>query len=200
MPAIYIDSMEDFHRARAATTPVYIVSKTHGKILVPCANTLLVRVDLIIANRWNPNSVSDDKMQLLRESIASNGFCFPVVAIWDDDRQCFVIIDGFHRYTIGGPSWLDFDYIPLVVLQHDMTKRMVATMQFNRARGTHAVDLDADVIRALIEQGLSDEQVAEKLGMEVDAVYRYKQITGVAELFKNADYSMAWTIEDDGQT
>jgi len=192
----FIETIEDFHRSRAAMEPVFITSKSRGPVLVPCCSTLLVRTDLIAANSYNPNFVPGDKMSLLMESILSNGFCFPVVAIWDEDQAKFVIIDGFHRTTIGGPEWLDFDYIPVVVLDHDISKRMAATVQFNKARGVHQVDLDAEVIRALIEQGLSEPEIAQRLGMDLEAVHRYKQVTGIAELFAAAEYSMSWEIEE----
>lgn len=192
-----IDTAEDYCRIRQLLEPVYLHSKEHGRVLVPCANTVLVRRDLVVANAYNPNAVSPDKMELLRQSILDNGFCFPVVAIWDPEAGRAVIIDGFHRTTIGGADWLDFDYIPVVFLEHDITRRMAATMQFNRARGVHAVDLDADVIRSLVEQGMADEEIAVKLGMEVDAVHRYKQVTGVAALFAKSDYSMAWEMTED---
>lgn len=194
MAAIYINTAEDFAAARTALVPVYITSKTRGKVLVPCANTLLVRTSLVVGNKYNPNHVPEGKLALLLESILDNGFCFPVVAIWDDETGCFVIIDGFHRRLIGGDEWLDFDYIPLVVLNHDITHRMTATVQFNKARGTHEIDRDADVIRALIEQGMSEEEIAVKLGIDLDTIHRYKQLTGIADLFKNADYSMSWTV------
>lgn len=119
------------------------------------------------------------------------------MTIWDDEMEKFVIIDGFHRTTIGGPDWLDFDYLPVVVLPHDISRRMAATVQFNKARGVHQVDLDADVVRALIEQGMPEDEVASKLGMDLEAVHRYKQITGVAELFANVDYSMSWEIVEE---
>lgn len=194
----HIDKIEDFHAARLAMEPIYITSRTHGRVLVPCANTILVRPALVVANAWNPNSVSPDKMALLQQSILDNGFCFPVVAIWDEESGKFIIIDGFHRTTIGGPEWLDFDYIPVAVLAHDVSKRLAATWQFNKARGVHQVDLDAELIRKLVEQDLSDEQIAERLGVDLDTVYRYKQVTGVAELFKNATWSGAWERVDDG--
>lgn len=194
MTVPHIQTMDDFLQARSEIVPVFIHSKTHGDVLVPCCNTLLVKSELIAANAYNPNHVSDDKMNLLMQSILDNGFCFPVVAIWDDDQRLFVIVDGFHRTVIGGKDWLDFDYIPVVVLTHDITKRMAATVQFNKARGVHQVDLDAEVVRALIEQGVSEPDIAMRLGMDLEAVHRYKQITGVAELFRNAEYSMAWEI------
>jgi ParB-like chromosome segregation protein Spo0J len=167
---------------------------------VPCANTLLVRTSLVVANAYNPNSVPPDKMDLLRRSILDNGFCFPVVVIWDADSGTFVVIDGFHRRTIGGPEWLDFDYVPVVVLDHDITQRMAATLQFNKARGFHQVDLDAEVIRALLEQGSTEEEVAEKIGLDLDTVHRYKQLTGIASLFATTPHSQAWEmVETDGE-
>lgn len=192
-----IDTIEQFQAARQQVEPAYITSKSHGRIPVPCGNVLLVARELIQANQYNPNAVSDDKMQLLKQSILDNGFCFPIVTIWDDDQECFVIIDGFHRDQMGDPDWLDLDYIPLVVLQHDITRRMTATIQFNKARGVHQVDLDADVIRALIEQGQSEDEISQHLGIDLETIHRYKQLTGIADLFKNADYSRAWEMVDD---
>lgn len=200
MTVRYIDTMHDWQRASEEMEPVYIRSKTTGaRVEVPCTNTLMVSTALVVANTYNPNSVSGDKMDLLRQSILDNGFCFPVVAIWDEDTERFVVIDGFHRRTIGGPDWLDFDYIPLVVLRHDIRRRMIATVQFNKARGVHQVDLDAEVIRSLSEQSMTDEEIAAHLGIDLETVHRYKQVTGVAELFKNAQYSMSWEMveEDD---
>lgn len=197
MPAVYIETMQQLLAWRVKAEPVYIESKAHGRVLVPCANTLLVRPALIVANGWNPNSVPDDKMQLLRTSILDNGFCFPVVAIWDEEAERFVVIDGFHRTLIGGADWLDFDFIPLVVLDHKIAQRMTATIQFNKARGVHQVDLDAEVIRALIGQGLSEDEIATKLCIDLDTVHRYKQLTGIAELFKGAQYSLAWEMVED---
>lgn len=192
-----IDSMEDFLAVKESMAQVYVTSKTKGQVLVPCVNTMLVKSELVVANTYNPNHVSDDKMQLLMQSILDNGFCFPIVAIWDGDQEKFVIVDGFHRRSISSDEYLDLDYVPVVVLQHDITKRMAATVQFNKARGVHAVDLDADVVRALIEQGLSEEDVATRLGMDVDAVHRYKQMTGVAALFAKANWSMAWEMVEE---
>jgi len=196
---IRIDTKEQFREMRKELTTEYVVSKTHGKIPVPCCNTILVKTSLVVANLYNPNFVSDDKMELLKRSILDNGFCFPVVAIWDDDQQLFVVIDGFHRRIIGGSEWLDFDYIPIAVLNHNITKRMAATVQFNKARGVHQVDLDADVVRAMIEQGLSEDEISQRLGIDLETVHRYKQITGVAELFKNVEYSRSWEMVEDGR-
>jgi hypothetical protein len=168
------------------------------EILFPCLNTILVPRENVIANTYNPNHVSPDKMNLLKQSILDNGFCFPIATIWDKDIEKHVIIDGFHRRLICEPEWLDIPVCPIVVLPHDIAQRMIATIQFNKARGVHQVDLDAEVIRKLLEQGLSEEEVSEKLGIEIEAVHRYKQLTGIASLFAKAQYSTAWEMVSDG--
>ena len=190
----HIDTIEQFHAIKDRLQPVFINSKKHGRIEVPCVNTILVSTALIVANNYNPNYVPKDKMELLKQSILDNGFCFPVVTIWDEEQERFSIIDGFHRTTIGGVNWLDCDYIPLVFLKHSIAQRMAATVQFNKARGVHQVDLDAEVIRGLLEQGLTEEEVSIHLGIDLETIHRYKQLTGIAELFKNASYSASWEM------
>lgn len=34
--------------------------------------------------------------------------------------------------------------------------------------------------------------IAKDLGMELDEVLRLKQVTGIAEIFKNQEYSRSW--------
>jgi hypothetical protein len=192
----YINTIEDYYSYKKETVPIYIKSKKHGKIEVPCVNTILVNTSLIKGNIYNPNHVPKDKLLLLKQSIIDNGFCFPIVAIFDEEQNLFIIIDGFHRHLISSNKWLDFDYIPLVTLKHNITKRMIATTQFNKARGVHQVDLDAEIIQKLCQQGLSDEDISIHLGIDIDTVYRYKQLTGIADLFKNVEYSLSWNMED----
>lgn len=191
---MFIDTVEQYLAYRETAEPVYIPARRKQNILIPCANTLLVRRVLVIANTYNPNHVSDDKIELLYQSIMDNGFAFPVVVIWDDEQQLFVVVDGFHRYLVTGSTWLDMSHVPVAVLAHDARQRMVATWQFNKARGAHEVDLDADLIRALIQQGMAEDEIAKHLGIDLDTVHRYKQITGIAELFKGAQYSMSWGV------
>ena len=192
-----LDTPEQLRAWRDQTKPITITSRTHGPLPVPAMQTILVRAELVVENLYNPNSVSPDKMELLAQSVRDNGFCFPIVTVWDPEQDLLVVIDGAHRRLVLGPAWLDCDYIPVVVLPHDMQRRLAATWQFNKARGVHQVDLDAELIRRLIQQGVSEEEVAERLGVDLDTVHRYKQVTGVAELFRNADWSGAWEMVDD---
>lgn len=191
---MWIETIEDY--LKLTTPPVIVAGKRKQKILIPCVSTLLVARELVQANTYNPNSVADEKMELLRQSVVDNGFAFPIVTIYDEAQRVFVVVDGFHRYVISGPDWLGMSHVPIVVLQHGITQRMAATWQFNKARGVHQVDLDADLIRALLQQGLTEDEVSLRLGIDLDTVLRYKQLTGIAELFKGAQYSMAWSMEE----
>ena len=155
----------------------------------------MVDIDQVQANNYNPNSVASNNMTLLEESILSNGFCFAVVTIWDPDLEKYIIIDGFHRYLIF-KDYLGARQLPIIVLEHDVSQRMAATVQFNRARGVHQVELMGDLVRALVEQGVEDEDIAHRLGMEAEEVFRLKQITGIAELFKKQTYSRAWEMRE----
>lgn len=164
-----------------------------GEVKLPCLDVKIVDIDKVQANTYNPNNVSDQNMKLLEESIMANGFCFAVVTVYDPDIDKYVIVDGFHRYLIFR-DYLQARELPIIILDHDITKRMEATIQFNRARGVHQVELMGDLVRALVEQGVPDEEIAEKLGMDIEEVYRLKQITGIAELFKNQIYSRSWEM------
>ena len=169
------------------------IDTAKGKIKLPCLNVVMVNIDRVQANSYNPNEVASNNMALLEESIMSNGFCFPVVTVYDPDIEKYVIVDGFHRYAIFRDV-LRAKEIPIIALEHSIAKRMEATVQFNRARGVHQVELMADLVKALVEQGVPDNEIAVKLGMELEEVFRLKQITGIAELFKNQQYSKSWVM------
>ena len=172
-----------------------IVETEKGKVNCPCFDVIMVPIDKVQANNYNPNSVSGENMKLLEQSIIANGMCFPVVTIWSEEEEKYIIIDGFHRYTIF-KDYLKAKELPIVVLKHDISHRMSATVQFNRARGVHQVEMMGDLVKALIDQGVSEDDIATQLGMQAEEVYRLKQITGVAELFKKQLYSPAWEMKD----
>ena len=172
----------------------YIETKK-GKIALPCLEVKIVDIDQVQANNYNPNAVSSQNMDLLEESIVSNGFCFAVVTVWDPDLEKYVVVDGYHRY-VQFKDRFQAKQIPIIVLDHDISKRMEATVQFNRARGVHQVELMGDLVKALVDQGVDDLEISKKLGMEIEEVFRLKQITGIAELFKNQIYSKSWIMTE----
>lgn len=167
------------------------------KIIFPCMETKMVKRELLQANNYNPNNVPRDKMELLKQSIIDNGFCFPIVTIWSEEDEKYIIVDGFHRYTMSQPEWLNLPEVPIVVLNHDLSQRMAATVQFNKARGVHAVDGDAEIVRSLIEQGVSEPEICKHLGIDAETVLRYKNLAGIAALFDKIDYSSSWNVGED---
>lgn len=160
----------------------------------PVLNAVLVNRNLVQANDYNPNYVAKDKMKLLQTSIVENGFCFGIVSILDMELQKFVIIDGDHRNQISGEKWLKFKYVPLVILNHQMGKRLSATVQFNKARGVHQIDGNAELVKRMVELGISDWDISKNLGMDADEVLRFKRNVKIAEVYKDLNYSSSWEI------
>ncbi len=170
-----------------------------GELLLPCMEPQLVPIDKVHTNNFyeNPNHVSRNNMELLEHSILFNGFCFPVVCVDSEDYPGeYEIVDGHHRYLIFR-DYLKADKIPIVVnARHEPSDRMCATVEFNRARGVHGVEEMSDLVRKMSEQGMTEDEIAKENGMELEEVYRLKQITGIADIFKNQDYSRAWEMRE----
>ena len=170
----------------------------HG-FLSPVYNVLRVPIDKVAANDYNPNSVAPPEMALLEISIWEDGFTQPVVTVYDSDNDEYVVVDGFHRYLTCRDSERVRDReqgtIPIVVIDKQMGERMASTIRHNRARGTHNVELMSTIVNELVEMGKGDAWICKHIGMSVDELLRLKQITGVAALFANRDFSESWEAE-----
>lgn len=161
-----------------------------------------VKNPLVFANDYNPNSVAPPEMELLRLSIASDGYTQPIVAMPNEEEK-FEVIDGFHRHRVG-KECEDIQsrvhgYLPLVAIKtdrRDRNDRMAATIRHNRARGKHKVDAMSDIVVELKRRNWSDEKIAKELGMEADEVLRLCQVSGLVELFQDQEFSMSWDIDD----
>ncbi|HXG36539.1 MAG TPA: phosphoadenosine phosphosulfate reductase family protein [Dehalococcoidia bacterium] len=51
------------------------------------------------------------------------------------------------------------------------------------------------IVQELIRRNWTDQRIAKELGMDSDEVLRLKQITGLAELFADRDFSAAWEAD-----
>lgn len=159
-----------------------------------------VKNPLVHANDYNPNSVAPPEMELLRLSISSDGYTQPIVAMPDADS--YEVIDGFHRHRVG-KECADIQsrvhgYLPLVAIKSDRREksdRMAATIRHNRARGKHKVEAMSDIVIELKRRNWADEKIAKELGMEPDEVLRLCQVSGLAEIFSDRDFSQAWEVE-----
>lgn len=158
---------------------------------------LWVKNTCVIANDYNPNSVAPPEMKLLEHSISEDGYTQPIVT-WQNgiDRE---VVDGFHRHRVGKESQIVqsrvHGYLPVVSInsnRQDKNDRMAATIRHNRARGEHKVDSMADIVIELKRRFWSDSKIATELGMDSDEVLRLQQITGLASLFMDREFSEAW--------
>ena len=50
----------------------------------------------------------------------------------------------------------------------------------------------ADIVLDLARRNWDDAKISKELGMEPDEVLRLKQVTGLAELFADREFSEAW--------
>ncbi len=166
----------------------------------PVDCVLWVKAETVAGNDYNPNTVAPPEMRLLETSIKADGYTQPIVACHDPKGASeWTVVDGYHRHRVGRESPTVRNrlggYLPITAIKVDrdgISDRMAATIRHNRARGVHGVVPMTDIVSALIKAGWSDEQVAKELGMDADEVLRFKQVSGLPELFSGHQYSRAW--------
>lgn len=153
-----------------------------------------IPAEQIHANDYNPNKVAPPEMELLELSILSDGYTQPIV-VWQTENG-YEVVDGFHRFLVG--KKLGFSHLPAVVINDERTDRgdrIAATIRHNRARGKHQVGAMSEIVLELSRRNWSDKKIAKELGMEADEVLRLKQISGLAELFSDEEFSEAWEVD-----
>ena len=164
-----------------------------------------VAAESVAANDYNPNSVAPPEMELLRLSIMADGYTQPIVTNVEDATR--VVVDGFHRNRVGKECKDVYarvhGFLPVVQIktsQTDRGDRMASTIRHNRARGKHRVEAMSEIVLELKRRNWSDEKIGKQLGMDPDEVLRLTQISGLAEMFADKEFSEAWepgTISDD---
>lgn len=159
----------------------------------PVYNVKAVPIEKVQANTYNPNHVAPPEMKLLYDSIKSDGYTMPVVTYYLPDEDKYEIVDGFHRYTIMLTHKDIYErekgLLPVVVIDKHLTDRMASTVRHNRARGTHSIDLMVNIVTELKDAGMSDAWILKHLGMDAEELLRLKQISGLAALFKDKEFS-----------
>lgn len=162
-----------------------------------------IPADSITANDYNPNAVAPPEMKLLEHSITEDGYTQPVVS-WKTENG-YEVIDGFHRTRVGKecPQVRKrvSGYLPLTVIngeREDRGDRIASTIRHNRARGKHKIDAMSEIVVELKRRNWADEKIGRELGMDPDEVLRLSQISGLAEMFANREFSEAWEAEQPG--
>ena len=171
----------------------------------PTDCVLWIKQQQIIANDYNPNVMSPTEKRLLETSLVKDGYTQPVVVLpiqqSKNKPSQWQVVDGYHRYLLSKKNSLNKrinGYLPITILDfesHTMADQMAATIRHNRARGQHQVAAMSDIVRDLSRLGWNDQKIGDELGMSQDEVLRLKQISGLAELFSEHDFSEAWTVK-----
>jgi ParB-like chromosome segregation protein Spo0J len=155
-----------------------------------------VDIEKVSPNDYNPNSVAKIEMGLLYTSIKHDGYTQPIVTIYDEEKDKYIIVDGFHRYftclTNEDIKQRNFGRVPIVVIQKDINDRMASTVRHNRARGKHSITGMSNMVFEMLQNGWKDEEICNELGMQPEEVLKLKHITGFSKLFQNVDYKKAW--------
>jgi ParB-like chromosome segregation protein Spo0J len=81
-------------------------------------------------------------------------------------------------------------FLPVAVINKDISNRMASTIRHNRARGTHSIELMTNIVAELKKAGMSDTWIMSNIGMDKDELLRLKQISGLAALFADKDFSV----------
>ena len=129
------------------------------------------------ANGYNPNTVSEENLKLLVQSILTNGWTLPIVV-----RPDYTIIDGFHRWTVSGREPLLSRLqgkVPVVIVDHqgDSASDVYGTITHNRARGTHVLGPMRKIVQGLIDEGHTVAEISKQLGMTPEEVFRLSDFT-----------------------
>lgn len=162
----------------------------------PISQIEWIPIEKVHANDYNPNSVASPEMKLLYISVKKDGYTQPCVTIYDEKKDRYVIVDGFHRYSIMR-RFKDIyasceGKLPCVVLHgKTMNDLMASTVRHNRARGKHSTTGMSNIVMEMLLNGASDLEVCNELGLEAEELLRLKHITGYAKLYENNEYSKA---------
>jgi len=165
----------------------------------PVCNTKWLPLGAVTPNDYNPNSVANREMGLLHLSIQKDGYTQPIVTAPRDDAKpgqpTNEIVDGFHRYFTcrnnEDISDSTLGHLPVVEISTELGDRMEATVRHNRARGRHSVEGMSSMVFQLLDEGYTEAEVCDRLGMEAAEVARLTHITGFSKLMKDREYSRA---------
>ena len=164
-----------------------------NKSVSPVYAVKAVPVEKVVANSYNPNVVAPPEMALLELSIWEDGYTMPCVCYHLQEQDLYEIVDGYHRYLVMKTSRRIYErehgLLPVVVIDKDLSNRMASTIRHNRARGTHSVELMTGIVAELVASGMSDRWIMRHIGMDKDELLRLKQISGLAALFADKEFS-----------
>jgi hypothetical protein len=194
--SIKVDSIPDSEKIEALNQISEYLHDKLSPVKQPINKVLWIPIDKVEPNDYNPNAVANKEMKLLYTSILHDGYTQPVVTIWDEEKQKYIIVDGFHRYftckTQEDILERNKGHLPIVVIEKDINDRMASTVRHNRARGEHSIKGMGNMVFELLQNGWTDSEICNHLGMEAEEILKLKHITGFSKLFEDSEYQKSW--------
>lgn len=141
-------------------------------------------VDDIKPNEYNPNRQSEEEFELLLRSIEDDGFTQPVIVTND-----LTIVDGEHRWRAA--MTLGMKKIPVVMVDMSAEQARMSTIRHNRARGSHNIDLETEVLKDLQNLGAM-EWVKDALMMSDDEINARIEDLPASELLAGEYHTESW--------
>lgn len=167
-------------------------------LLKPVSNVRIVDRNLLKPNDYNPNKVVEQNLDLLVQSILTNGWTLPIVV-----RPDFTIIDGFHRWTVSGREPLKTKLggrVPVVIVDHgdNRDEDIYGTITHNRARGTHLLEPMRKIIQELLANGKTVPEICKQLGMSKEEVFRLSNFSrdDFLDMLAGKQFSKAYILKD----
>ena len=120
-----------------------------NKISGPLSTLRWVDRGSVKPNDYNPNKVSKQNLALLKQSILANGWTLPIVV-----RPDFTIVE--HK---------------------DKAGNIYGTVTHNRARGTHLLGPMKAIVKELMAEGKSVEEIGKQLGMRPEEIFRLSEFS-----------------------
>lgn len=195
-----IDQLDDYSKISVINEIKKALHEVSPMKDEPVDCVLWVPSDDVHANNYNPNSVAPPEMKLLEHSITEDGYTQPIVTFQEENSR--EVVDGFHRNRVGkeceSVRRRVMGYLPVVTINEHRTDRgdrIAATIRHNRARGKHKIDAMSEIVVELKRRNWSDEKIGRELGMDPDEVLRLSQISGLAEMFSDREFSEAWEAD-----
>jgi len=186
--------MQGEHNTTPEQTQQAVMSKRlerKGRVAIEKTGELLERlqveyqpIDSIQPNEYNPNRQDEHTMELLINSITDHGFTQPIIINAEN-----VIVDGEHRWRAA--QALGMAEIPIVKVDMSDEQMRIATISHNRARGSHDIELEVQVLRDLESLGALD-WAQDSLMISDDEITKLLEDIPAPESLADEDFSTAW--------
>jgi hypothetical protein len=186
-----------------------------------------VPVNSIKPNTYNPNRQGDFEFELLVRSIIEDGFTQPIVCqkstreFVDGEHRwtAFIVVNHLEdnglikkdsegnvsfnpddvrkardkRFEIIKKDWM----IPVVFVEMSIEQMKISTLRHNKAKGTHDIELEAQVLKDLQELGAIDWAQDSLMLSDVE-INRMLEDISAPEALQGDEYSQSWVPDELG--